>query len=366
MKDRTGLAREKSVRFGNTEIGSQYPVFIIAEAGVNHNGDIDMALRLVREAKRVGADCVKFQTFKAERVVTEEAPKAAYQLKTTSPGESQVDMLRKLELDESAHHRLLDACREEGIVFLSTPYNVEDVDFLDGLGAQAFKIASGQAVEPYFLEYVAKKGKPLLLSTGMCTLAEVDQAVRTIGGTGNKQILVLQCTTNYPSRIQDCNVRAMVTMGNAFDVLVGYSDHTRSLTAATVSVALGACVVERHFTLDKRLPGPDHSSSSDPQEFKEFVEQIRETELALGATLKCPSDVERKNAVGMRRSIVAKGKIPAGQVITEEMLTFKRPATGLTPALLLDLVGRVATCDIETDQMLSWEMIGAKYGNHDL
>jgi N-acetylneuraminate synthase/N,N'-diacetyllegionaminate synthase len=360
MKDRTGLAREKRIRFGNTEIGPRYPVFIIAEAGVNHNGDIDMALRLVREAKRVGADCVKFQTFKAERVVTEEAPKSAYQLTTTSPGESQVDMLRKLELDESAYEDLMAECREEDILFLSTPYNIEDVDFLDSLGVPAFKIASGQAVEPYFLEYVARRGKPILLSTGMCNLAEVDRAVRVVRGVGNDQIVVLQCTTNYPSAIEDCNLRSIVTMRDALDVPVGYSDHTKGLIAATASVALGACIVERHFTLDKALLGPDHSSSSDPEEFGALVRQIREVEVALGSGVKYPSDIEQENAVGMRRSIVAKGRIRCGQAIMADMLTFKRPATGLKPELLHELVGRVATCDIKADQMLSWEMVGAK------
>jgi N-acetylneuraminate synthase/N,N'-diacetyllegionaminate synthase len=352
-----------SIQAGNFCIGHGHPVFIIAEGGVNHSGDVDMALRLVEEAKRVGADCVKFQTFKAERVVTEEAPKAAYQLKTTSAKESQVEMLRKLELDEWAYPQLLDACQEEDILFLSTPYNVEDVDFLDNLGVQAFKIASGQAVEPYFVEYVAKKGKPILLSTGMCTLVEVDRAVRVVRGTGNDQIVVLQCTTNYPSAIEDCNLHAMVTMRDALDVLVGYSDHTEGLTAATSSVALGACVVERHFTLDKSLPGPDHSSSSDPDEFVALVRQIRQAELALGSSAKYPCQIEQENALGMRRSIVAKGTIRSGQIITEGMLTFKRPATGLKPDLLPELVGRVATCDIKPDQMLSWEMVGAKQGD---
>jgi N-acetylneuraminate synthase/N,N'-diacetyllegionaminate synthase len=349
-----------SVQVGTLCIGHGHPVFIIAEAGVNHNGDAELAQRLVREAKGVGADCVKFQTFKAERVVTAEAPKAAYQLKTTSPKESQVEMLRKLELDASAYDDLMAECRKEDILFLSTPYNIEDVDFLDSLGVQAFKIASGQAVERYFLEYVAQKGKPILLSTGMCTLAEVDRAVRVVRGTGNDQIVVLQCTTNYPAAIEDCNLRAMITMRDALDVLVGYSDHTKGLTAATASVALGACVVERHFTLDNRLPGPDHSSSSDPGEFAALVRQIRQAELALGSSAKYPCQIEQENALGMRRSIVAKGTIRTGQVITAGMLTFKRPARGLKPDLLPELLGRVATCDIKPDQMLSWEMVGAK------
>lgn len=352
-----------SIEVGNIQIGHSQPVFIIAEAGVNHNGDIDMALRLVREAKRVGADCVKFQSFKAERVVTAEAPKAAYQLKTTDFQESQVEMLRKLELDASAYEDLIAECRKEGILFLSTPYNIEDVDFLDSLGVAAFKVASGQAVEPYFLEYVANKGKPILLSTGMCTLGEVDRAVRVLRRTGNDQIVVLQCTTNYPSAMEDCNLRAMVAMRDALDVLVGYSDHTEGLTAAIASVALGACVVERHFTLDKSLPGPDHSASSAPGEFAALVRQIREAELALGSSMKYPSDIEQKNALGMRRSIVAKKTIPSGKIITEDMLTFKRPATGLKPDLLPELVGRIATCEIKPDEMLSWEMVGAKQGD---
>lgn len=357
MKDRAGLAREKSVRFGNIEIGSQYPVFIIAEAGVNHNGDVDIAMSLVREAKQAGADCVKFQTFKADRVATETAPKAAYQLKTTSPEESQVEMLRKLELDESAYHRLLDACRKESILFLSTPYNVEDVDFLDSLGVQAFKIASGQAVEPYFLEYVAKRGKSILLSTGMCTLAEVDRAVRVVREAGNVQIVILQCTTNYPSAIEDCNLRAMVAMRDALDVLVGYSDHTEGLTAATASVALGACVVERHFTLDKSLPGPDHSSSSNPEEFLQLVRQIRETERCLGSNLKYPSKIELENSVGMRRSIVAKTRIPKGTVLTMEHLNFKRPSTGVKPSLLKYVIGKRVREEIQPDEFVKLEIL---------
>jgi len=353
----------KKLKIGDMSVGPSYPAFVIAEAGVNHNGDARLAKELVQAAKRCGADCVKFQTFKAVRVVTRYAPKAEYQLKATNSKESQIEMLRRLELDESVYQDLMAICKREDILFLSTPYNIEDVDFLDSLGVQAFKIASGQAVEPYFLEYVAQKGKPILLSTGMCTLAEVDRAVRTIRGTGNHRIIILQCTTNYPSAMQDCNLRAMVTMRDAFDVLVGYSDHTEGLTAAIASVALGACVVEKHFTLDKSLPGPDHSSSSDPDEFAALVRQIREVELALGSSVKYPSDIEQKNAVGMRRSIVAKERIPYGQVISEAIVTFKRPATGLKPDLLPELVGRVATCDIEPDQMLSWEMVGAKQGD---
>jgi N-acetylneuraminate synthase/N,N'-diacetyllegionaminate synthase len=349
-----------AIKIGEADIGEGHRVFIIAEAGVNHNGDIELAKQLVLEAKQAGADCVKFQTFKAERLVTSKAPKAQYQLKSTDSAESQLDMLLKLELSSEDHKQLVAFCRTENITFLSTPYNIEDVTFLDELGVSAFKIASGQAVEPYFLEYAAKKGKPIVLSTGMCTLAEVDRAVRVIRGSGNDQIVVLQCTTNYPSAIEDCNLRAMVTMGDTLEVLAGYSDHTETLTSATAAVALGACVIERHFTLDKHLPGPDHSCSSDPSEFASLVKQIRDVERSLGSGVKYPTEIELQNALGMRRSIVAKTRIRAGQIVTEEMITFKRPATGLSPDLLPDILGQVATCHIEPDQMLSREMFRAK------
>jgi len=213
------------ININNISIGEESPVFFIAEAGVNHNGDIEIAKQLVKKAKQCGADCIKFQTFKAERVVTEGAPKAKYQLGTTDPKESQLDMLRKLEMSPESYHEVISYCQDQGILFLSTPYNIEDVDFLDGLGLPAFKLASIHLAEPYFLQYVARKGKPMFVSTGMATLAEVDQAIRAIRGVGNQQIILLQCTTNYPSRVEDANLRAMETMRDAFDVLVGYSDN---------------------------------------------------------------------------------------------------------------------------------------------
>ncbi len=357
---------QTAINIGGVSIGHGHPVFVIAEAGVNHNGDFELAKRLIREAKRVGADCVKFQTFKAERVVTDKAPKARYQLTTTDPQESQLEMLRKLELTPEAYRDLIALCQEQDIIFLSTPYNIDDVDFLNELGVPAFKLASIHIAEPYFLQYVARKGKPMTVSTGMATLAEVDEAVRAIRETGNEQFVLLQCTTNYPSRPEDANLRAMQTMRDAFDAPVGYSDHTQSDTACIVAVALGACVIEKHFTLDKSLPGPDQSSSADPAEFERLANKIRQVEVVLGSGKKEPCEIERVNAAGMRRSIVTKCKIPVGQIITEEMLTLKRPASGLKPALLHDIVGRVATRDIEANQMLSWEMCGAKHGDRDI
>lgn len=345
------------VEVAGLEIGLNRPVFIMAEAGVNHNGDPKLAIRLIREAKRAGADCVKFQTFEAGRVITRNAPKAEYQLKTTDPNQSQYEMLRQLELSPQHYQELLAVCREEDIIFLSTPYDPEDVDFLDELGVPAFKLASIHVAEPYFLQYVARKGKPMFVSTGMATLAEVDEAVRVIRAAGNDQIILLQCTTNYPSRIEDANLRSMQTMRDAFGVLVGYSDHTQTDTVCFVSVGLGACAIEKHFTLDKSMPGPDHSSSFNPVEFERMVKGIREAELAMGSFLKMPAEVERRNALGMRRSIVAKKKIRDGQAITEDMLTFKRPASGLRPALMQDILGRVARVDIDVDQILTWEML---------
>jgi N,N'-diacetyllegionaminate synthase len=352
-----GIIEMNNLKLCNKNVGEKQPIFIIAEAGVNHNGDIRVAKELIRQAKACGADCVKFQTFKAERIVTNKSAKAAYQLKTTNPVESQLDMLKKLELSEENYEQLIKTCIEEDIIFLSTPYNIEDVDFLEDLGVQAFKVASGQAVEPAFLEYMARKNKPILLSTGMCTLAEVDVAVRAVRETGNDQLVLFQCTTNYPSAIEETNLRAMITMRNAFDVLVGYSDHTEGLTAAIVAVALGASVIERHFTLDKSLPGPDQSSSSDPQEFTKLVREIREAEKCLGSALKTPSSAEVVNATVMRRSIVASQDITVGSVFSLENVTLKRPASGLMGNQLAYILGRKAATNISAETCIDFGMV---------
>ncbi len=245
----------QTVKVGNYKLGGSNPVFIIAEAGVNHNGDIELAKELIRKAKQSGADCVKFQTFKAEQVASAGAPKALYQMRSTDPAESQIDMLRALELKEGDYPELLRTCEEEEILFLSTPYNFKDADFLYGLGVSGFKIASGQLIEHPFLEHVAKRGKPLILSTGMGTLKEVEEAIEVIRKAGNDKIVLLQCTTNYPSPVEETNLRAMVTMREGCSVLAGYSDHTLGNTASIAAIALGACVLEKHFTLDKNLPG---------------------------------------------------------------------------------------------------------------
>ncbi len=345
---------KKNIEIQGRTIGQNQNVFIIAEAGINHNGSLDTAKILVREAKHAGADCVKFQTFKASRVVTTGAPKASYQEKTTSPHESQLEMLNKAELSYSDFQELITYCRDQNILFLSTPYNIEDVDFLNRAGVAAFKLASIHIVEPLLLHYVARTDKPLILSTGMATLAEIDEAVRTIHEAGNDKLILLQCTTNYPSRIDDANLRTIPMMRRAFDCIVGYSDHTQTDTAAIVAVTLGACVVEKHFTVDKTLSGPDHSCSTTPSELKQLVSSIREAESALGSERKSPTQAERKNACGMRRSIVARHTIRSGEKISIDNIIFKRPATGIPPRMLPYVLGRKAAHLIEEDTMLDW------------
>jgi len=347
----------KNISISGIAVGEGNPAFIIAEAGVNHNGSVRLAKKLVVAAKEAGADCVKFQTFKADRVVTLSAPKAAYQLQTTPKGESQFEMLKNLELSHHTYKQLLDLCAKLDIIFLSTPYSSEDVDFLDDLGVKAFKIASGQIVELQFLRYVALKRKPILLSTGMATLREVEQAVQTIRKAGNKEIVLLQCTTNYPSKIEEANLRTIKTMREKFGLNIGYSDHTDSVVPVIAAVALHASVIEKHFTLDKNMPGPDHSSSAEPAELAAMVEAIRKTEKALGSPVKKPSASEAKNKQGMRRSVTARLPITTGDSITPEMLCFKRPATGLSPIFADKLIGKKARRDIPQDSFITFKDI---------
>jgi N,N'-diacetyllegionaminate synthase len=344
----------KPVLLADKVIGPHRPVFIVAEAGVNHNGDPGLAIRLVEIARQAGADCVKFQTFSADRIATRGAEKAPYQRVTTRSGGSQIDMLKSLELPVDAYPGILEACRSAGLVFLSTPYAPEDADFLHDLGAPAFKVASAQIVELSFLEHLARKGRPILLSTGMATLSEVDEAVRAIRSAGNDDIVLLQCTTNYPSPVEDANLRAIRTLSESFGALVGYSDHTTTAACCTAAAALGAVVIEKHLTLDKSLPGPDHAASSDPAEFRQMVESVRQVERALGTGRKEPSARERENLPHMRRSIVARTAIRAGTVLTPDLLAFKRPASGISPARLADIAGRRIRVDLEPDSFIRW------------
>jgi len=332
-------------------------IVIIAEAGVNHNGNINIALKLIDAAKEAGADCVKFQTFKAEQIVTKIAPKAKYQLEVTDKSENQFDMLKKLELDFDDYKTLLQRCKKTGIDFLSTPYNKEDADFLDTLEVDGFKIASGQLTELPFLSYVARKKKRMIISTGMATMADVFNAVETIREAGNNNIIVLQCTTNYPSKIEDANLLAMISIKQACKVRVGYSDHVENNYACLGSVALGAEIIEKHFTLDKNMEGPDHSSSLNPVEFKELVFGIRQIEKSLGTGIKKPSQIEIDNSYGMKRSLVVLMDVEVGSLITEDIIGFKRPSNGLPVNMLNEILGKTLAKKMLKDDALQYSSI---------
>lgn len=342
---------------GKKLIAESSPVFVIAEIGVNHNGSIELAQKLIDEAVAGGADCVKFQTFKAEQIVTHHSPKADYQLKVTDKNESQFSMLKKLELSFEAHVILKEYAEKKGVVFISTPYNLEDIDFLEKLGVSGFKIASGQLIEHPFLEYIAKKNRPLILSTGMGYLSDVDSAIRVIKGAGNKQLALLQCTTNYPSDESEVNLNVISSFKQSFGLITGYSDHTQSNIAIMGAVALGAKIIEKHFTLDKKMEGPDHSSSSEPKEFKQLVQEIRLMEKALGSFHKFPSPNEIKNSMGMRRSLFAKKDLSAGEVIGWDTVAFKRPASGLSPNELPMILGKKIKKSLKMDEPITRDSI---------
>ncbi|UCD38375.1 MAG: N-acetylneuraminate synthase [Fidelibacterota bacterium] len=348
----------RALKIAGHEIGPGKPCYIVAEAGVNHNGDIEVARQLVDMAVAAGADAVKFQTFTAEGLVTVEAPKADYQLETTDPGESQFEMLQRLELSPEQHEELIDYCRDRKIQFLSTPFDESSADFLDQLGLPAFKVGSGEVTNLPFLAHIARKGKPLILSTGMACLGEVEDAVRTIRQAGNEQFIVLHCVSNYPAAPADANLRSMATMQAAFDVAVGYSDHTLGIEVALAAVALGACLIEKHFTLDRTLPGPDHKASLEPDELKALVQGIRTVEQALGHGRKEPAASEVETAAVARKSLVAARDLPAGTVLSEDMIVLKRPGTGLPPGMRPYLVGRSVRTPIKAGTLLTWELLG--------
>ncbi len=330
-------------------------VFIIAEAGVNHNGDVRLAKKLVDAACGAGADAVKFQTFKAERLVCAHAPKARYQKETTGAGESQLAMLRRLELSEAGHRQLSAYCRRKNIIFMSTPFDEGCADFLRKLGMGIFKIPSGELTNYPFLRHVAKFGKPMVVSTGMADMREVRRAVAVIRKTGNGQLTLLHCLSSYPAPAEEVNLRAMRTLAEAFKVPVGFSDHTLGADIAIAAAALGARIIEKHLTLDKDMPGPDHRASLEPREFKAMVASIRRVQAAMGDGVKRLARSEKDTAKAARKSLVAASDIPAGAVIASGMITIKRPGTGLAPALKGRVIGRRAKTAIGRDELLRWE-----------
>ena len=329
--------------------------FIIAEAGVNHNGSLDVAFQLIDVAVTAGADAVKFQTFKAEKVIAVNAPKACYQKETTGSDESQLEMVKKLELDETAHIQLYQHCQQKDIQFLSTPFDLESIDLLNRLGLEIFKSPSGEITNLPYLRKLGALKKRLIMSAGMANLGEIEDAldVLTESGTPLENITVLHCNTEYPTPFEDVNLRAMLTIKDAFPgVRVGYSDHTLGIEIPIAAVAMGATVIEKHFTLDKNMEGPDHRASLEPNELKVMVHAIRNIEKALGNGIKKPSPSELKNKPIARKSVVATRNIRKGEPFTEENLTVKRPGTGISPMRWDEVLRQVAQKDYEEDELI--------------
>ena len=329
-------------------MNNQKKVFIIAEAGDNHNGDYDTALKLVDKAVEAGADCVKFQTFVTERVISKLAEKAS-----TGTGESQYEMVKKLELSFEQFRQIKKYCEQKKIMFLSTPFDLESIDFLQEIDIPFWKIPSGEITNLPYLEKIAHTGKDIIMSTGMCTMEEIQKAIDILKKNGAGKITLLHCNTEYPTPYEDVNLRAMKTMAETFGVEVGYSDHTKGIEVPIAAAAMGAVVIEKHFTLDKNMPGPDHKASLEPYELKQMVQSIRNIEKALGSSEKKPSASEIKNIDIARKSIVAKKTIKKGEELTEDNLDIKRPGNGISPMCWYDLLGTKAVKDFSEDELIT-------------
>jgi len=346
------------VTIDGRRVGPGEPCFVIAEAGVNHNGDLDLARRLVDAAADAGADAVKFQTFRAAGVVSTTAPKAAYQLASTARDESQLDMLQRLELADDSFLELKERAERRGITFLSTPFDHASVDLLERMDVAAFKVASPDVTNHPLLADIGSRSRPVLLSTGTADLAEVQDAVAVLRAAGVDDIVVLHCVSEYPALAADANLRAMATLANALDVPVGYSDHTQGLEVAVAAVALGAAVLEKNFALDRSLPGPDQRASLEPDELAELVRSVRSVESALGDGVKRPSEKERANVAVLRRSLAAARDLEAGTVLEESMLVALRPGTGLSPTRVADVVGRPLVRKVTAGRLLADDDLG--------
>ncbi len=334
---------------------------IIAEAGVNHNGSIELAQQLVDAAVAAGVDYVKFQTFKAEKIASRNATKASYQQKTTNASESQLAMLKKLELSKEDHLSLIEYCSKKNIQFLSTPFDLESIDLLKELGIRLGKIPSGEITNLPYLRKMAKTFPQLILSTGMATMKEIEEALNVLLNTGaNKNsIVILHCNTEYPTPFEDVNLLAMPSIGKKFGVSFGYSDHTKGIEVPIAAVALGAVVIEKHFTLDRNMEGPDHKASLEPQELIEMVNSIRNIEKAVGSGVKEPSPSEVKNITIARKSIVAATNINKGEIFTEGNLTVKRPGSGISPMQWDAVLGKKASRDFEADELILSSTLGS-------
>ena len=330
-------------------------VFIIAEAGVNHNGSTELAKKLIDVAVEAGADAVKFQTFKAEKLVSKNAKKATYQKENMNDSDdNQLNMLKKLELDIDTHNELIEYCNKKNIMFLSTPFDHDSIDMLNDLNLPIFKIPSGEITNLPYLRHIGSLKKEVILSTGMADMKEVEDALEVLvkSGTPKENITLLHANTMYPTPMEDVNLKAMVTIGNTFDVAFGYSDHTLGIEVDIAAVAMGASVIEKHFTLDKTMEGPDHKASLEPDELKAMVQAIRNIEKAMGDGIKKPSKSETPNIKVARKSIVANRDIKKGDVLTEDNLAIKRPGNGISPMRWDEIVGSVASQDYSRDELI--------------
>lgn len=332
-------------------------VTIIAEAGVNHNGNFDLAVKMIHEAKLAGADYVKFQTAVPELVISSIAPKAEYQKETTGSEQSQLEMCKAIHLPLSAYAQLKKICDTEGIGFMSTPFDLVSIDTLEPLDMDYYKIPSGEITNLPYLRKIASKGRKVIMSTGMCELDEIDAALNVLydGGLQKNDIILLHCNTQYPTPYEDVNLKAMQTLRDRFGVAVGYSDHTRGIEVPIAAVALGATVIEKHFTLDCNLPGPDHKASLEPEELKKMVDSIRNIEKAIGTGEKHVTASEQPNIIVARKSIVAAVDIKAGEILSEENITVKRPGNGISPMLWDSVIGTRAVKDFPKDTLITLE-----------
>ena len=346
----------KTIKIGNKTIGEKQPTFIIAEAGVNHNGRLDLAKKLVDIAAHSGVDAVKFQTYKAEGVVASNVDSAEYVSKNMGKPVDQLKMIKNYELNYEDFKKIKQYCDQKNIIFLSTPHSFDAIDFLDEL-VPAFKIGSGDITNIPMLKHVAKKDKPIILGTGMSTLSEVQNAIDTVRKHDNNEIIALHCTTNYPCPLEEVNLHAMITMQKRLNCLVGFSDHTLSTTVPALAVALGAVIIEKHFTTSKKLEGPDHRASLEPDELKQMINEIRNTEKTLGSFDKKPTFSEEKIMSLVRKSIIATQNIEKGTIINKDMITIKRPGTGLPPSDYEKIIGKKTNQTISKDEIIKPEMI---------
>ncbi len=327
-------------------------ILIIAEAGVNHNGSLELACRLADKAWEAGADVVKFQTAKAENLVSVHAEKAAYQKAATGAGESQLEMIKRLLLSYEEFALLKEHCDRRGIRFLSTPFDLDSIHFLEGLGCSFWKVPSGEITNYPFLLEIAKTQKPVIMSTGMASMKEVAEAVELLRQGGCRELTLLHCTTEYPAPYRDVNLKAMLALKEHFGVRVGYSDHTPGIEIAIAAAALGACVIEKHFTLDRNMEGPDHKASLEPGELAAMVRSVRNVEAALGTGKKVPTEAEIQNSTAARKSIVAKRHISQGEIFTMENITAKRPGNGISPMRWPEVLGKKAPRDFDEDDLI--------------